>query len=285
MVAALLRSYARRLFGGVPGVPRVGRGSSRSASNDSNRLFSSGGPSAASCVALGALSGGSMVALYFRQHAGAGLREESCENIGPHSYQRVLYIMRGVPGSGKSTLARRLFKQHVEKSGVFGNIDRIPPLSRTHIISSDDFATAINEDSGQEVYHFDFKRLKANHERNQTHCAVAMELGVTPLIIDNTNTTLWEMRPYVELALEHGYKIEFTDVLQKQSGSIDLDVVKKRCAQRNVPGKNIPDEVLERMWSRFQPLPEAHEEAVALILKAESPFRKPISDSGTQAKL
>ncbi|KAM6439463.1 NEDD4-binding protein 2-like 2 isoform 3-T3 [Rhynochetos jubatus] len=36
-----------------------------------------------------------------------------------------------------------------------------------------------------------------------------MEQGVSPVIIDNTNTQAWEMKPYVEAALEMGYRVEF----------------------------------------------------------------------------
>ncbi|KAJ7396748.1 hypothetical protein BTVI_142156 [Pitangus sulphuratus] len=37
----------------------------------------------------------------------------------------------------------------------------------------------------------------------------AMEQGRSPVIIDNTNTQAWEMKPYVEVALEKGYRVEF----------------------------------------------------------------------------
>ncbi|XP_010281760.1 PREDICTED: NEDD4-binding protein 2-like 2 [Phaethon lepturus] len=37
----------------------------------------------------------------------------------------------------------------------------------------------------------------------------AMEQGKSPVIIDNTNTQAWEMKPYVEVALEKGYRVEF----------------------------------------------------------------------------
>ncbi|XP_075775313.1 NEDD4-binding protein 2-like 2 isoform X4 [Pelodiscus sinensis] len=37
----------------------------------------------------------------------------------------------------------------------------------------------------------------------------AMDQGRTPVIIDNTNTQAWEMKPYVEMALGKGYRVEF----------------------------------------------------------------------------
>ncbi|KAM6095158.1 NEDD4-binding protein 2-like 2 isoform 2-T2 [Chlamydotis macqueenii] len=42
-----------------------------------------------------------------------------------------------------------------------------------------------------------------------TSAKQAMEQGKSPVIIDNTNTQAWEMKPYVEVALEKGYKVEF----------------------------------------------------------------------------
>ena len=37
----------------------------------------------------------------------------------------------------------------------------------------------------------------------------AMMEGVNPIIIDNTNSQSWEMRPYCSLALQYKYNVEF----------------------------------------------------------------------------
>ncbi|XP_051018792.1 NEDD4-binding protein 2-like 2 isoform X5 [Acomys russatus] len=37
----------------------------------------------------------------------------------------------------------------------------------------------------------------------------AIDQGRSPVIIDNTNTQAWEMKPYVEMAIGKGYRVEF----------------------------------------------------------------------------
>ncbi|XP_036893133.1 NEDD4-binding protein 2-like 2 isoform X4 [Sturnira hondurensis] len=37
----------------------------------------------------------------------------------------------------------------------------------------------------------------------------AINQGRSPVIIDNTNTQAWEMKPYVEMAIGKGYRVEF----------------------------------------------------------------------------
>lgn len=192
-----------------------------------------------------------------------------------HAHHRVLYVMRGPPGSGKSTLGREILREHLAASGVTGGVEHILPLARSHIFSTDDFFAAIDEETGKEVYNFDFRRLGPNHDRNKTHCEIAMELGITPLIVDNTNASAWEMRPYVELAKKHGYAVEIKDVFQLHKDAMNLDVLKKRCAERDAPGKVIPEVALQRILGRYERLPEDREEAEAFILKAEAPQRRP----------
>jgi len=195
--------------------------------------------------------------------------------VSSRAYRRVLYVMRGLPGSGKSTMARETLREHLTAIEVpsSGGIERIAPLYRGFILSTDDFFSPIHEETGIEHYVFDIKRIGSNHQRNQTRCAVAMELGVTPIIVDNTNTMFWEMKPYLELAKQHGYAIVVKDVQRIFKDSISLEVLKQRCLARDAQGKDIPDVALERMWKRYEQLPEDPAEAEALILKAEMPPR------------
>ncbi|XP_053728724.1 NEDD4-binding protein 2-like 2 isoform X1 [Synchiropus splendidus] len=106
----------------------------------------------------------------------------------PPPCSRVLILMRGLPGSGKSTLARELC---TGPSGL--------------ILSTDDYFD--NTDG----YRYDAGLLGAAHKWNQDRAEEAMREGRTPIIIDNTNTQAWEMKPYVHMALDYSYRVDFCE--------------------------------------------------------------------------
>ncbi|KAI4875401.1 hypothetical protein NFI96_006312 [Prochilodus magdalenae] len=120
---------------------------------------------------------------------------EEQEHHGKNQHQQnnrtcsVLVLMRGVPGSGKSTLAKKILS-----SGPNGLI-----------LSTDDYF--FQEDR----YSFDPALLGKAHDWNQRRARDAMLSGCSPVIIDNTNVQAWEMKPYVTLALEFGYRVEFAE--------------------------------------------------------------------------
>lgn len=105
---------------------------------------------------------------------------------------KVMYIMRGLPGSGKTTLARAL------ASNVLGRYKVI--------VSADDyFVTPDGE------YHFDPAKLGAAHGQCQQRAKGACMDGVV-VVVDNTNTTRWEMEPYLVLARQYGYNVQVVTV-------------------------------------------------------------------------
>ncbi|NXE47149.1 N42L2 protein, partial [Casuarius casuarius] len=63
----------------------------------------------------------------------------------------------------------------------------------------------------QDGYTYNAAQLGDAHGWNQKRAKQAMEQGKSPIIIDNTNTQAWEMKPYVEMALEKGYRVEFRE--------------------------------------------------------------------------
>ncbi|NXT05348.1 N42L2 protein, partial [Prunella fulvescens] len=103
------------------------------------------------------------------------------------SSQKLLLILRGLPGSGKSTLSRVLLGRSCD--GI--------------VLSTDDYFRQ------QYGYTYNAAQLGDAHEWNRKRAKQAMEQGKSPVIIDNTNTQAWEMKPYVEVALEKGYRVEF----------------------------------------------------------------------------
>jgi len=134
-----------------------------------------------------------------------------------------LILMRGVSGSGKSTLARKLAEDH-EGSVIF---------------STDDFFMA------EGVYNFDPKRIGINHARNQERTRQAMQAKTPCIIIDNTNTQAWEMKPYAQAAVEFGYQIEI-----REPDPVPFEEIMRRQNLRK--DKNLPEETVRRMLERYE---------------------------------
>ena len=97
---------------------------------------------------------------------------------------KVLYVMRGVPGSGKSVASRLI-------------------VPKEQIFSTDDFW-------GPE-YNFDYNKLGEAHCWNQGRTRDAMEKGVSPIAVDNTNVIRKEIKPYTKLAKEYGYEVVYKE--------------------------------------------------------------------------
>jgi len=103
----------------------------------------------------------------------------------------VLVILRGLPGSGKSTLAAKF----VKNSGV-----------ESVVLSTDQFF--LQPDGS---YKFRPDKLQEAHLANQRKAADAVKKRLRMVIIDNTNTEVWEMREYVSLGVTNGYRIHIVE--------------------------------------------------------------------------
>ncbi|XP_026874025.2 NEDD4-binding protein 2-like 2 isoform X1 [Electrophorus electricus] len=134
----------------------------------------------------------------------------------------VLILMRGLPGSGKSTLAKEILS-----TGSTGLI-----------LSTDDY---FFQENG---YFFDPTVLGDAHDWNQKRAREAMLEGRSPVIIDNTNVQAWEMKPYVAMALEMGYRVEFVE--PDTSWKCDPDQLERRTKH------GVPRETIQKMLSLFE---------------------------------
>lgn len=101
--------------------------------------------------------------------------------------QKLLILLRGLPGSGKTTLSRILLGR--SRDGI--------------VFSTDDYF------HHQDGYRYNVNQLGDAHDWNQNRAKQAINQGRSPVIIDNTNTQAWEMKPYVEMAIGKGYRVEF----------------------------------------------------------------------------
>ncbi|XP_078369356.1 NEDD4-binding protein 2-like isoform X2 [Oculina patagonica] len=150
----------------------------------------------------------------------------------PTIHQKLLILVRGLPGSGKSSLAQRLKGAH----GV--------------VFSTDDYFYR------NQRYEFDVSLLGEAHGWNQQRAKSALEKLQSPVIIDNTNTQAWEMKPYVSMALKYGYQIKFVEPDTSWKWNV------KELARRNQHGVSIA--AIIRMKERYE-----HGVTVEMIINSE----------------
>lgn len=140
---------------------------------------------------------------------------------------RILIIMRGLPGSGKTHLAKQLVNMMVGPNNSY----------KAHIFSTDDFFMV----RGQ--YQHDKYRLSEAHEWNHNRVAEATKMGVSPVIVDNTNVELWEMEPYLKFGVRNGYIIEVMEPTTPWAKKIN------QLAKKNT--HNVPLASLKRMSENY----------------------------------
>lgn len=145
-----------------------------------------------------------------------------------------MIILRGVSGSGKSTLAKSLEKEY-----------------RVRSFSTDEFFMV----NGRYVWNP--SQLSKNHTKNLARSIKAMDDGQPVVIVDNTNTRAWEMKPYAQAAVEHGYEVEILEPswdtrLKDENGLWNIDFLEELQKTKESLGKNIPRHKLIEMRDRYE---------------------------------
>lgn len=125
--------------------------------------------------------------------------------------EKELILVRGIPGSGKSTFAKALGGVHYEADMFF--LDQ------------------------QSNYVFDPSKIKDAHSWCQSHCLHLMEEGESRIVISNTFTQGWEMKPYMDMAIENDYTV-FTIVVENRHGGVNTH--------------GVPEDKLQAMKDRFE---------------------------------
>jgi len=123
-----------------------------------------------------------------------------------------LLIIRGCAGSGKSTFAKTLGCPVFEADQYF-----------------------IDSETGE--YKFDASKIKLAHNWCKLRVEHSMEDGVDKIAVSNTFTQEWEMKPYFELAQEHGYMV-FSIIVENRHGGTNIH--------------GCPEEKVEQMRNRFE---------------------------------
>jgi tRNA uridine 5-carbamoylmethylation protein Kti12 len=140
-----------------------------------------------------------------------------------------IVILRGISGSGKSTYGEKLVEE--------GTI--------TLTVSADNYFT---DDEGN--YKFDPSKLKEAHGScirafiETLHQSPLVDFPIEQIIVDNTNTQLWEMSPYVALAEAYRVPYEIVHVVCPVEVALE----------RNV--HDVPADTIRQQAERFEdPLP------------------------------
>ncbi len=140
--------------------------------------------------------------------------------------------MRGISGSGKSTKALELFKLY--NNGKYAISDVVFSTDNEHMKFIDD----------KWVYVFQAEKLFYFHKKNQANAFHAMGLGRDFVIVDNTNTTFEEMKPYIIGAYTFGYEVEMVE--PETAWRYDIEELTKRNAH------SVPIDAIRKMKQRFQ---------------------------------
>lgn len=141
---------------------------------------------------------------------------------------RSLLLFRGAPGCGKST--------YIDEHGL-----------RPYALSADEIRLQC-QSAQQNIY--GTEEISANNEKDVWAMLFKLlEIRMSKgefTVIDATNSKTVEMNRYKELAEHYRYRLFCIDFT-----SLPIDECKKRNAGR-VPLKRVPEEVIDKMYSRFQ---------------------------------
>jgi predicted kinase len=121
---------------------------------------------------------------------------------------KMLILIRGLPGSGKSTLAKSMQGFHHYEADMF-----------------------FMRNGG---YKFDRDQIKQAHEWCQKKTDDSLSIG-GDVVVSNTFTQKWEMKPYMEIAKKHGVPVE---------------VITATGNFKNIHG--VPEEAIQRMRDRWE---------------------------------
>lgn len=127
---------------------------------------------------------------------------------------RHLYLIRGLPGSGKSTFALKL-------ANAIG----------AYTFEADHF----HEDADGN-YVWRPENVANAHALCQRAVRHIMTSNGKDIVVSNTFTTEKELKPYLDLAAEHGY-------------SVTTLVVENRHGNKSIHG--VPEETMTKMRNRF----------------------------------
>mmetsp|Transcript_31967 Transcript_31967/g.72948 ORF Transcript_31967/g.72948 Transcript_31967/m.72948 type:complete len:823 (+) Transcript_31967:102-2570(+) len=155
---------------------------------------------------------------------------------GPAIAKR-LVVLRGPPGIGKTAWAQQQLDTERVTSGGSLHVAHL-----AHICSTGDFIQMLkNEDP---AHSYTVARL-----HNEARVRLCMELGITPIYVDDSHIAVWEMLPYVAPSRKLGYTMLAVSPQEISAQWKELDwLVSRSCSQAAM----ITRHDLEGMLQDFQ---------------------------------
>jgi len=144
--------------------------------------------------------------------------------------KNVVVIYRGVPGSGKSTAAFNRAYANAQEG------------STSCIVSADNYFMRTGR------YIFEPAKLRNAHEDCFNRFLDALIRKTGTIIVDNTNTQLWEFMTYLKVAVIAGYEFEVIEF--RPQDAAELQRWAERCIHR------VPHDKVKQMNDRFEPFIE-----------------------------
>lgn len=136
---------------------------------------------------------------------------------------KILIVIRGASGSYKTTLANKLAE----------HFDSVICSADHHFI----------DENGK--YNFQIEQLGMAHKRCQNFTEFYMVANNPLIVIDNTNTTWKEIKPYVKLAARYNYEVMILEPNSPHRYSAE------ECNKKNIHG--VPLETIQKQLARFEP--------------------------------
>ena len=88
------------------------------------------------------------------------------------------------------------------------------------------------------IYEFDASKIKYAHAWCQDQARKALRCGEN-VVVSNTLTKMWEIQPYLDMAEDYSHELQVY-----------------RCLGDHGSVHNVPDAVIQRMLSTYEPHPE-----------------------------
>jgi len=172
-------------------------------------------------------------------------------------FPRKLVLLRGPPGAGKTDYAHKALNQDVDGYMGMSQGEQLA-IQLTHVCATDDFFMQFKPSSTDMKYVFNHRHLAANHITNQARVRLAMELGISPVYVDNANMKLWEMRPYVMLADRMGYVVSVVQPSEICACWNDVSFLALRNEEesRRTTDKYVSKQALEASLASYEAVPD-----------------------------